>query len=406
MKNIDKYVFTAIFIAGVGIYSVLSMVNASEQIYECCSETQIESTDDAKKVISDIEDEMVSNVAARYDVIEIYGETNKLLGKNEINGFEYVRDKNGFLSLGNFWNEVHDTDVKPLAVETEHFYESLKKKGINMLYVSFPQKVSDEWTDGYSGIPYDDFSYRNNMFMIQMRKYRIPNLDLTKTLEESGLPYEEMFFKTDHHWTSKAAFLGFQAILDKLDEMGVELDPNGYYRNFDNYKVIHYEDMMLGSSGRSVGQRYAGGRENFDLYYIDDDTEYEFTYGDDKKLYGKATETFIDFNVPEKIEKEPDSIYTLSMYDMYMRGIRPKVRIDNINSQGPKVLMITDSYASPIGTWLAPMCSRLDFLWANRNDDDAIDRYIEENDYDLVIVGLYPNDVNSEFIRFSSSDDN
>ena len=94
------------------------------------------------------------------------------------------------------------------------------------------------------------------------------------------------------------------------------------------------------------------------------------------------------------------------MYDMYMRGIRPKVRIDNINSQGPKVLMITDSYASPIGAWLAPMCSRLDFLWANRNDDEAIDRYIEENDYDLVIVGLYPNDVNSEFIRFSSSDDN
>ena len=77
------------------------------------------------------------------------------------------------------------------------------------------------------------------------------------------------------------------------------------------------------------------------------------------------------------------------------------MRIDNnSNPDGLKILMITDSYASPLGTWFAPMCSRLDFYWANNNSAEDIKRYVDEGDYDLVIFGLYPNDVNSDFIHF------
>lgn len=270
-----------------------------------------------------------------------------------------------------------------------------------MLFVSFPQKVSEEWTDGYSGIPYDDFSYEMNQFMIQARKYRIPNVDMDKVLKASDLSYEEMFFKTDHHWTSKTAFWGFVSIVDKLEEMGIDIDPDGYYRNLDNYEQIHYDDMMLGSSGRSVGLIYAGGKEDFDLYYLNDGSEFEFTLKDDEVLRGDIATTLIDFNIPEDIKTREEAIYSRSMYDMYMRGIRPKMRIKNtINEEGPRVLMVSDSYASPIGTWLAPMCSELDFLWANHNSREDIERMVENNDYDLVIVGLYPNDMNPEFIHF------
>ncbi len=405
MKNIEKIIFTAIFIVGLGIYAVLSITNSIDALSDYAVNLEISDAEDISEAIDELDTTIKENVAFRYGVVETYGAVNKLLGKNEINGFEYVRDKNGFLSIGNFWNVVYDIDEKELAVNLEQFYERLQKDDIDMVFVSFPQKVSDEWTDGYSGIPYDDYSYEMNQFMIQVRKYRIPNVELSSVMENSGLDYDELYFKTDHHWTSKAAFLGFSALLDKLEEIDIVLDPTGYYRDLDNYEIIHYENMMLGSSGRSTGLIYAGGTEDFDLIYINDDTEYEYAYYGDMLLKGTASDTIVDFNIPNDILSVPDSIYTRSMYDMYMRGIRKNMYITNkTNSDGPRVLIIADSYASPFGVWLAPMCSEVDFLWANHNSGEEIEAAIEENDYDLVIVGFYPNDMNEDFIHFETED--
>ena len=402
MKNLEKNIFTVFFIAGLGVYSVFSILNTKDKIKNLAENLSINSVDDVKEAVSELNTTITENVAARFDMVEAYGLVSKLLGKNEVNGFEYVRDKNGYLSLGNFWNEVYDIDEKALAVDVEHFYEKLKKNDTKMLFVSFPQKVSKKWTDGYSGIPYDDYSYRTNQFMIQARKYRIPNVDLYKTLLESDKPYEELFFKTDHHWTSEGAFIGFKTIVDKIEEMGIDIDPDGYYRNFDNYTKIHYEDMMLGSSGRSVGLAYAGGAENFDLFYIDGNNEYKYVLDNKETLRGNMTETLLDFNIPEAIERDKNNLYTKSLYDMYMRGIRGEMDIEVDNDQnGPRVLMITDSYASPIAAWMAPMCSELDFMWANKHSQESIEKKAESGDYDLVIVGLYPNDMNKEFIHFT-----
>ncbi len=404
MKITEKHIFTFLFVAGIGLFSAISIMNTAKPLLDEVMSCKLENTNDITEAINDADTLMTENVAERYKLIETYGFVTRLLGKNEVNGFEYVRDKNGYLSLGNFWNEVYDTDEKALALNVEEFYEDLKKKNIEMMFVSFPQKVSDDWTDGYSGIPYDDYSYRTNMFMIQMRKYGITNIDMNKVLENSGLSYDEMFFKTDHHWTSKAAFYGFQAIVDKIEEMGIDIDPDNYYRNLDNYEQIHYDDMMLGSSGRSVGMTYAGGAEDFDLYYINSDKVYDYSIDDRGTMEGDISQTLIDFNIPESIKNNSENIYKRSLYDMYMRGISEIMSVAAIDNYGeeddPRILMITDSYASPIATWLSPMCSRLDFLWASKNSAEEIEKYIEENDYDLVIVGLYPNDMNESFIHF------
>ena len=403
MKNIEKIIFTAIFVFGLGIYAVLSITNSIGVLSEYVDNLEVNDADDISDAIDELDTTIKDNVAFRYGVIETYGAVNKLLGKNEINGFEYVRDKNGFLSLGNFWNVVYDIDEKELAVNLEQFYERLQEDDIDMIFLSFPQKVSEEWTDGYSGIPYDDYSYEMNQFMIQVRKYRIPNIDMQKVLENSEMDYDELFYKTDHHWTSTAAFLGFSALVDKLEEMDIVLDPTGYYRELDNYEIAHYENMMFGSSGRSTGLIYAGGKEDFDLIYINDNTEYEFSLSSDEVMRGNISETLLDFNIPEDILNNPDAIYSRSMYDMYMRGIRKEMRITNkSNTDGPRVLLISDSYASPYGVWLAPMCSEVDFLWANHNTGEEIETAIEENDYDLVIVGFYPNDMNEDFIHFGT----
>ena len=118
-------------------------------------------------------------------------------------------------------------------------------------------------------------------------------------------------------------------------------------------------------------------------------------------MQGSIEDTLIDFHIPQSIEDYRPNIYIRSMYDMYMRGIDQEMGIEIKNNiDGPNILMITDSYSSPIATWLAPMCNKIDFIWAKYNSAEKIEKMINDNDYDLVIMALYPNDMNSDFIHF------
>ena len=105
MDNIERYIVTFFFIVGVGLFSVFSFLNTKESICEVTADMSVESVDDIDANISKIDDAIIEGVVGRYKLVEAYGQIAKLLGKHEVNGFEYVIDKNGFLSLGNFWND-------------------------------------------------------------------------------------------------------------------------------------------------------------------------------------------------------------------------------------------------------------------------------------------------------------
>ena len=394
------YIFTVVFMVALFAFAILSWKCSLSTLVSEIEESDITGIDEVDDLVSSLETDIQENIFARYNAIEAYGSLTKALGKNEVNGFEYVRDKDGFLYSGNFWSDVYQRDEEALALEVEEFKEDLNKNGIDFMFISFPQKYNKTWTNGYSGIPYDDFSYEMERFMIQMRKYGINNVDCTSLLEDSGMSIDEMFFKTDHHWTTEASFYCFSYILDELKDMGYDLDPTGYYTDSDNYTHLYYEDMMLGSCGRSTGINYSG-YDDFELMYLDDGSEYEYSIVGSNTYYGTIDEALINFSIVDQINENPESIYELSLYDMYLRGIRNQASIINkSNPDGLKVLMLRDSYADPIATYMAPMCSQIDLLWTKYVSEETIQSYIENNDYDIVILALYPDDMSSEFIDF------
>ena len=70
MKHIEKYIFTAIFIAGLGIYSALSIMNSSEALTSFYEELEIKNVDDVKEAVTLLEDTMIENVSNRFELIE------------------------------------------------------------------------------------------------------------------------------------------------------------------------------------------------------------------------------------------------------------------------------------------------------------------------------------------------
>ena len=70
-----------IFIAGLFTYAGLSATNTLPEIMKIVDESSFENEEQIKSAITDVETEISENCYKRYDLIEAYGEVNKLLGK-------------------------------------------------------------------------------------------------------------------------------------------------------------------------------------------------------------------------------------------------------------------------------------------------------------------------------------
>ena len=61
--------------------------------------------------------------------------------------------------------------------------------------------------------------------------------------------------------------------------------------------------------------------------------------------------------------------------------------------------MLRDSYASPLGCYLAQNCSQLDMVYILGNRMQDALNMIRENEYDYVIVCIYPENLSIENCR-------
>lgn len=401
--NIGKYIFSIIFLGGCFTFTLLSFNKTYHSVLNYCNEEKIMDISKSKDNISKINNIINESIVGRYKLIESYGELNKLLGKKEINGFEYVIDKDGYLNSGNFWANIHTIESEPLAVRVKKLSDDMEKKGTKTMVLGFPEKYKDDSSKNYDGIPYNNHQYVMDEYLSYIRKYRIPYIDFRDTLDNSGLSYEEKYFKTDHHWKPEAAFECFVNLIDNLNEkFDFNLDENNYYRNLDNYNIENYTNMMLGSEGRSTGMNYAAA-EDFNLIYPKDNNEYELylNNGYEEWTYsGCYKEALISYDPISLINKDKDNIYTNSLYDIYLHGIKSETKIkNNTNKNGLKVLFLRDSFADPIAEFMAPLCSEIDMLWTKEYHGN-IDEYIKKNNYDLVLVSFFPDDLNEEFFNF------
>ena len=60
-----------------------------------------------------------------------------------------------------------------------------------------------------------------------LRYYKVPLLDLETLCETNGLTQQEAFFRTDHHWTPRAAFEGSTKYFFQWMEQSFEIPGSG-----------------------------------------------------------------------------------------------------------------------------------------------------------------------------------
>ena len=177
---------------------------------------------------------------------------------------------------------------------------------------------------------------------------------------------EELYYRTDHHWTSLGAYYGYTGLATALGYTPVPLN---------DYTETVRSTEFYGTVFSSSGVRWV--RPDTISTYVPDDgiTVASHTY--DNK--GNPVE-------------EPRQLYDTSFlsvkdkYSMFLGGNQPLGVVKNANNpDGPRLLIIRDSYADSLVPFLTPHFSEIHLLDL-RYYKLSIADYIAQNGIDQALV--------------------
>lgn len=311
--------------------------------------------------------------------IQLYGGVQRLSGRRVV---EDAVGENTVVRLStgglNFVDLQAAPGVGPQVAEnaaaTAAFSQDLEALGIPYLYVNAPQKLQR----GEALLPTGVEEYGNesaDAFLEELERQGTDYVDLRPLFEENGI-YSNWFFRTDHHWKPEAAFFAWQALTDELEERyGLDADPA--LTDPANWDTRVLEHFFLGSQGKRVGSLYAGA-DDITLYTPKFDSELTYSC----PAYGFTRtgpfETSVCF--PERVAQQ--DWFNGNPYTYYAGGDYPIATITNHkNPDGPRVVLLRDSFACALTPFLALSCSELTTIDLRYFEGDLLD----------TIAGLEPD---------------
>lgn len=348
-----------------------------------------------KELINDVEAVIQEDIAENA-FTELYGITQRILGKREYRNFTYVRGYGGMLYYSALIKNQNDM-LMEYAVRTGRAARCAEELGAETIFIVPPSKVIYDLMGDDRELPVSDTNAIQDELFLYLQYNRVNTLDLRIALAESGMTQEELFYRTDHKWKPEAAFIAAGAIVDKIrNDFGDDWDQENFYCSRTNYIADTYHQATIGSSGTTTGILYAG-KDDYSVLYPGFETDMKwYNMEDDEVKSGNFYEAFID------LYNDKDDIYANFGDKLYLEGIVDRDRIVNeANPDGPKVLCLRDAYMSPVACFLAPMCSQIDMVWA-RSDHNNIDyeQLIRDGGYDYLLIEVYPYNISDSAFEY------
>jgi len=278
--------------------------------------------------------------------------------------------------------------------------EAAKSAGAEFIYVQAPNKK----LEGFTEFPKGAYNYSNedaDAFLSDIENAGIDTLDLRDSILSCGIHPDDIFYDTDHHWTTKASFWAYGEIIDELEKRyGIVCDGDGFYRDLSNYTVTHYDDSFLGAEGRRVG-KYVAGVDDYIFIEPAFETDYAIynmiTSPDYPSAVGKFGDTIKQEHILKAPEIETNRYGAYFGYDYGCLAIYNKAADNDI-----KILLIKDSFALPVTAFLSTCVSEVHMIDLRDADAPIASEYIKENDFDVVIV-MYNTEVfNDVMFTFDS----
>lgn len=289
---------------------------------------------------------IVESVPGHNFFIEIYGGSQKILGKKTIPDPNY-----SYLFLtreGQITYQIPQRDLSAEAEKVIALKTALEKEGLSFLWVLAPFRLLDE--NSVTPITFDYGKENADSFVDQLSNHGVRSLDLRGEFHDylkEGFSQQDLFYNTDHHWTIPAALKATGVIGKTLNkQFGFSIEANIY--KDENYIFKTQKDSFVGSMGRRVGLIY-GGKDDFTLVLPKFPTDIHLWETD----YGVTTESRGSFEdavlIKENLE---DPELTANRYAAY-HGDNEELVFINHNIDRGKILIIKDSFGVPVYSFLS-----------------------------------------------------
>ena len=305
---------------------------------------------------AEINERSSNSLSYHSQLINLNSFINKKLDINVIKkGTETLvkTDSDQLISIQEF---VSDDDIDEVVNRINDVYLVSKKNNANFLFVGTPCKGYDfslpQHITNYAPTNFD-------RFMNKLEIKKIPNINLVQQMKSEGIYSEEIFFKTDHHWTPETGFYANNTICLKLNDL-YKFEFNPYYNDLNNYNKQIYKDWFLGAYGKKVGLYFTdSGADDITLITPKFSTNLTVEFPlKNKKTTGSFEETII---YKEHIETK--DYFNLNPYAAYSGGdFRIQKILNNANPSGKKFVIIRDSYSCVVTPFLALNASELHLL--------------------------------------------
>jgi len=335
-----------------------------------------------------IEESLTENFKSRNNWINVNGLFQRLIGVTVIRD---AGDIDVFkMSNGQLTYEYPDCDMTYAAEEVTGLSEFCKERGMEFMYVQLPCKA---YSDELMPPGTHTYGYADSDELIGAIKEKgVSVLDLREEIDREGFDIPSLFFNTDHHWKPSTALWAASVIAGRLADTvdGYDYDAAIYDR--DNYKTRIYDDWFLGSLGRRVG-RFFGGVDDFEVVTPRFDTDFHL-YTESQTSDGKKKNRDGSFKKALlwlRYLKSKNYFSNLTYFTYMGTEYRLATVTNRLADNDKKILMLRDSFSCTLLPYLSLSAGEITAIDLRYHDKLKIKEYIEDNDFDAVIIAYNPS---------------
>ena len=294
------------------------------------------------KFTKDYEKYVADQFTMRDFFIGVKSDVERVTGKKENNGVYIGSD--GYLMQK--FNMPEEKKIKEKMNGINSFSASIPKT--NKYFMLVPGSVEILSGKLPSFAPCDD----ERLYLDKVKGYLDKDINFVDVYDTLNCKKDEyIFYKTDHHWTSKGAYYAYNKL---CTDMNIKPHDESY---FDIKKVT---DEFYGSLYSKGGFRHINP-DSIELYIPKADEECKVDYVDENRTLN----SIYDMDCLNKKDK----------YTVFLGGNHSLVKITSNASNKKKLLVVKDSYAN----------SFIPFLTGHYSEIYVVDlRYYNEDLKDLV----------------------
>lgn len=317
------------------------------------------------KFMEDFEQYVIDQFPLRDEWIQLKAWCERLVGKQENNG----------VYLGTDGQTLFAQYTKPSLEDLTTRVEYVNQLGANVdadVYFALIPDKSYVWADR---LP-DRAPLVDDGSTIQ-EAMDLTGDDVTYIDLRDALHGDNVFYRTDHHWTLFGAYQGYQALTQAMGAQTVT--PAG--------EPTQVSDSFYGTTYSSSGAGWVRPDEMYTWVSPQGITVTSYRNGQEGEESQLYDESFL-----AKKDK----------YSMYLGGNQPLCVLSNPQAQGGKLLVIRDSYSDTLAPFLAQSYQEV-HLFDVRYNLSSVRQYVEEHGIDQVLVLFSTSNFSTESNLFVMS---